>query len=88
MWNWENKKIGAMRYSRYIASYLKVITDLDRRFYEDEFEEWLNSFEGEDKLTDEQISNILEMATCGRLEAETHCMRWFNKKGIKRNNKR
>lgn len=85
MWNWENKSIGAMTYSRYIASYLRVITDLNRKFYRDEFEEWLNSFEGADKLTEEQISDILEMATCGRLEAEIHCMQWFNKKGIKRN---
>lgn len=68
--NWENvyvKKADA-HYSRIIASYRNVLQKLGRKFWRDEFEQWLRST---GLFTDDEIDDIVEQATCGKLELET-----------------
>ena len=75
---WENKVTpGYIHYSRYIASWTKVCTNMGKpvRFYDD-FENWLRSF----NLPDEDVYNILEMARCGKLELETSARTFLEQK--------
>lgn len=61
----ENKEVNGIYYSRFIASYAKSGGNV---FYRDEFRAWLEHL---GYLNGEDISLILEMATCGKLELET-----------------
>jgi len=60
----ENKKThNGIPYSRYIASWHVA----GGRIYDRLFEEWLRTTQ---QLTDDEIHDIKEMATCGKLELE------------------
>lgn len=67
----ENKKHDGIHYSRYIASW----RNMGGRFFDEEFKEWLRS-EG---FSDEEIREVKEMATCGKLELETTAKQFINK---------
>ena len=77
MWNFENKAVGAMFYSRFLASYLHVLTSQKKVFYPQEFKEWL---EWTGELTNEQVREMYEMATNGRLEAQISVERFLDSK--------
>jgi len=81
MWNFENKAIGTVYYSRFIASYVKVASKYGERFrpYGD-FKKWL---EGIGELTPEEIKEICSMADNGKLELENYAEEWFKKKSNK-----
>lgn len=70
----ENKKAGRYEayYSRYIASWTNVGGGC---FFGDRFREWLAS-EG---LTESEISDVVEMATCGKMELEFNAKAYVNK---------
>ena len=73
---WENKETkDGIKYSRYIASWTKVCFLMGKPvvFYDD-FEEWLRTFD----LSDKDVSNILEMARCGKLELEASAREFIN----------
>ena len=59
----ENKKVEGVHYSRFIASYVNSGGEL----YYDEFKAWLEHL---NILSEQDISNIIEMANCGKLELE------------------
>jgi hypothetical protein len=59
----ENKVKGFIHYSRFIASWRNA----RGKYFSEEFEEWLKS-EG---LSEEEVREVVEMATCGKLELET-----------------
>ena len=60
----ENKKThNGIHYSRYIASWYGV----GGKYYGDKFAEWLKTTQ---ELTDDEIREIRELATCGKLELE------------------
>lgn len=69
----ENKKAGRYEtyYSRYIASWVNVGGGY---FFGDRFREWLAS-EG---LTESEISDVYEMATCGKMELEFTAKAYVN----------
>ena len=61
----ENKKThNGIHYSRYIVSW----HNSGGLYYGSSFVEWLRTTQ---ELTDEEIHDIVEMATCGKLELET-----------------
>lgn len=70
MWNWQNngEKQSGILYSRFIASWiivggpLQTINDLNM------FKDWLRSL----KLDEEDVHNISEMASNGKLELQTN----------------
>lgn len=70
----ENKKAGRYEahYSRYIASWYNVGGGY---YFGDAFREWL-AFEG---LNEKEISDVVEMATCGKLELEYTAQAYVNK---------
>lgn len=80
MWNWENKVTTAhgIPYSRYIASYMKEAEKLGTKVYRDSFEEWLLSI----GVDEDEASDIVEMATNGKLELETSARIFIQKKRI------
>ena len=57
------KTHNEIHYSRYIASWHNA----GGRVYNSLFEDWLRSTQ---QLTDDEIRDIKEMATCGKLELE------------------
>ena len=73
MWNWKNDfvkvegKVINIPYSRFVASWilvgghLKTIDDLNH------FKEWLRSL----KIDEDDVHNISEMATNGKLELQS-----------------
>ena len=67
----ENKKHNGVHYSRYIASW----RNMGGTYFGREFELWLTS-EG---FTDEEIREVKEMATCGKLELETAAKEFIDK---------
>ena len=61
----ENKKThNGIHYSRYIVSW----HNSGGLYYGRNFVEWLRTTQ---ELTDDEIHDIVEMATCGKLELET-----------------
>ena len=67
MLNNDKTKVQGVHYSRYIISWINSCKALKIGIYfGDQFEEWLKS-EG---CTDEEISHIVEIAMCGRMELE------------------
>lgn len=72
----ENKttKVQGIHYSRYIASWLNSGGSIhDART--DVFREWLESNE----LNQDEISRVMEMMTCGKLELEYTAKQALNK---------
>lgn len=70
----ENKTFEGIYYSRFIASYVKV----NGKIYKDEFEDWLRSLTiNGKKMTEDEIWDIYNLATCGKLELETNCRNFF-----------
>ncbi len=71
----ENKYIEKhdAHYSRYIASYVKICSKLNRQFKYWEFKAWLTQL----GLTEHEISDILWIADCGKLELETNARRFL-----------
>lgn len=61
----ENKKteVQEVHYSRYIASWKNA----GGNYFGEQFEKWLKS----NGCTEKEISEIREMATCGKMELET-----------------
>lgn len=80
MWNWKNgvTKAHGIPYSRYIASYRKEAEKLGTKLYRDTFEEWLLSI----GVNEDEASDIVEMATNGKLELETSARIFIQKKRI------
>ena len=78
MWNFENKAIGSVYYSRFIASYVKIASRYGKRFEPwGDFKKWL---EGIGELTEDEIREICEMADNGKLELEEYARSWFKNK--------
>ena len=78
MYNFENKKCNngeGIHYSRIIASWV-VAHGLRGKLFNDEFKDWLRSLE----LSEEQVQDIYEMATNGRLECENHARKYLSNK--------
>lgn len=73
----ENKVAGTIYYSRFIASYVKIMSKHGQRFRRGDFKKWL---EGIDGLTGEEIIDICNMADNGKLELEQYAERWFRAK--------
>lgn len=69
MWNWENKVTHNAKeyYSRYIASWIKAHGGKYQRELFEGFRHWLRD---ECELNEEEIHEIYEMATTGKLEFE------------------
>ena len=76
MWNWENKVVGDLYYSRVIASWVKACRQSwIRPFFGDSFREWMRSI----GIPDEDANNIYEMANNGKLELEISAQNWIKK---------
>lgn len=73
----ENKLVGTIYYSRFIASYVKIMSKYGQRFRRGDFKKWL---EGIGELTDEEIIDICNMADNGKLELEQYAEDWFRAK--------
>lgn len=72
----ENRNFEGIYYSRIIASYVKV----RGKIYRDEFMDWLRSLTINDKkLTEDEIYDIYNMGTNGKMELESNCRAFFNK---------
>lgn len=80
MWNWKNDvtKAHGIPYSRYIASYMKEAEKLGTKVYRDSLKEWLLSI----GVNENEVSDIVEMATNGKLELETSARIFIQKKQI------
>lgn len=76
---WENKRSSQdVRYTRYIASYIKMLQKAKKSFYSDEFEDWLRQLEyGGKKLTEEEVNAISFLADCGKMEFESNALRYI-----------
>jgi hypothetical protein len=71
----ENRLINGYTYaSRFIASWVRVGGRLHTGKDIDMFRDWLNSIEG---LSDEDVNNIVFLATNGKLELETHAKKFI-----------
>ena len=58
----ENKKFNDVHYSRFIASWRNA----GGKYFDGAFEDWLKSY----GLSDSEVREVVEMATCGKLELE------------------
>ena len=78
MYNWnENPLINGVYSSRYIASYSNVVG----KIYPWQFRKWLESLTvNGSKLSEEDITFLVNRATTGKLELEEHVRRSFDKK--------
>ena len=69
----ENKKVGY--YNTWTSRYIVSWKEAGGVFFSEEFSDWLKS-EG---LTDEEISNAIEMATMGKMELERSAAKFVKK---------
>lgn len=79
MYNFENKRCNngeGIHYSRIIASWVVANEQRGFLFEGDYFKDWLRSLE----LPEEEVSDIYEMATNGRLECENHARKYLSNK--------
>lgn len=67
----ENKRLGDIHYSRVIASWTKEYPG--HVYFGSQFKDWLKDL----GATEDQVSEIYEMATCGRLELEMSANKWM-----------
>lgn len=74
MWNWENKVWNGVYYSRIIASWRRV----GGPYYDETFREWLSSL----GLSDDEVWEVYDMATNGKMELEGHARKFLESKGI------
>lgn len=75
MYNFENKRCdngNGIHYSRIIASWV-VANNLRGTLFNDNFKDWLRSLE----LSDDEVQDIYEMATNGRMECENHARKFI-----------
>ena len=77
MYSWnENPLINGIYASRYIASYTEVMG----KIYPTPFRKWLESLVvNGSKLSEEDITFLINRALDGKLELEEHARRFFNK---------
>ena len=70
---------NGIHYSRYIASWTKVLADMGLKpgFYGEAFEKWLREEQG---LTAEEISDIQILASNGKLELEESIRTFMEKR--------
>ena len=76
MWNWQNNRVCEGKgepYSRFIASW--VVANDKRWIFGDTFKDWLRSLD----LTEDEIHDIYEMATCGKMEMEGNAKNFISK---------
>ncbi len=71
MWNFENEKLNDVHYSRYIASWLNK----GGQEFSDEFVDWLKSL----GASEDEVSRIKLMATCGKMELEIAATSYIKK---------
>lgn len=73
MFSFENKKTEGQKvhYSRYIASWKNA----GGHYYGEQFEKWLRS----NGLTEQEISDVKELANCGKMELEVGAKFYVNK---------
>lgn len=79
MYNFENKRCNngeGIHYSRIIASWVVANGQRGFLFEGDAFRDWLRSLE----LPEEEVQEIYEMATNGRLECENHARKYLSNK--------
>lgn len=76
----ENKRLGDIHYSRVIASWVKAYPG--HAYFGGSFKAWLRDL----GATEEQIHEIYEMATCGRLELELDAKRFIKELKAKMEN--
>jgi hypothetical protein len=74
----ENKKLGDVHYSRVIASWTQKYPG--HVYFGETFKDWLRNL----GATEVQVSDIYEMATCGRLELEFDAERFIKKQKAKK----
>lgn len=75
MYNFENKRCdngNGIHYSRIIASWV-VANGMREMLFDDRFKDWLRSLE----LPEDEILDIYEMATNGRMECQNHAKRFI-----------
>ena len=61
-----------IHYSRYIASWLNV----GEKYFDEEFAEWLKA----NGCTDNEISDITVMATCGKMELQMNAEQFLKER--------
>ncbi len=73
----ENKKTKkhGVHYSRYIASYMKEAARFNRPLYRDELYDWLIAID----VDEHEAMDIVEIATCGKMELETSAYLYLKK---------
>lgn len=77
----ENRVIRGIHKSRYLASWLKANNGC--AFKPWKFMEWLSTLEIDgEKLTGEEIREIVNFSTDGKLELEDHARNFLSIKGI------
>jgi hypothetical protein len=75
----ENKTVEGIYYSRFIASWMKVTGKKIR--WNDEFADWLSLVEiNGRRLTEDEIIDIQDLATNGKLELETSIRNYLSVK--------
>lgn len=79
MWNWENGIAKNDYYSRYIASYRYACVKTGVPFLLGMFRRWLEDL----GLDGNDIQNIVEMATNGKLEYQEHAKKFIESRIIK-----
>ena len=72
----ENKLVKGVHSSRYIASWVRSGGRLSKLEGTDDFDGWLKSL----GISDKEIDDIRELATCGRLELESSAKNYLAKK--------
>ena len=72
----ENKKVGGIHYSRFIASWHNATAGTDD--FED-IKEWLRTLTIDGKpIPEDDINSIAHMATCGKMELEHDCEKFLD----------
>ena len=74
----ENKRLGDVHYSRVIASWMHEYPG--HVYFGKTFKDWLRNL----GATEEQVADIYEMATCGRLELECDAKRFIKEHKAKK----
>lgn len=77
----ENRAIKGIYMSRYLASWMKA--NDGKVFHRWDFEEWLETLViDEEKLSQEEIRDIVSYATNGKLELEISALAFLKAKGL------
>lgn len=74
MSDFNNGVVNGIYYTRFIASWTKMCTKINRvTRYGDDFKDWLRSM----GISEDEVAAIHELADCGKLELETNAKRWM-----------